>query len=126
MATPLVLVAEDDPDLCDLLQMTLEHQGAEVVTVSNGTEVVPACRARRPDLLLLDLSLEGRHGIDVLRDLRADEALSSLPVLVVTGHGRESGVDEAMAAGATDWLGKPFTPTDLTLRVTLLLSQVAS
>jgi len=126
MATPLVLVAEDDVDLSDLLRMTLEHDGLDVITVSDGNDVVPTCLDRKPDLLLLDLTLEGRHGLDVLRDLRAEEALGSLPVMVVTGHGRDAGIDDAMAAGATDWLGKPFTPADLTLRVTLLLSQVAT
>ena len=126
MDSALVLVAEDDPDLRDLLQMTLENQGLRVETVADGNAVVPACLEHRPDLLLLDLNLAGRHGVDVVRALRAEELLATLPVLVVTGLTREGGVDEALASGATDWLPKPFTPSELVLRVTLLLSQVST
>jgi two-component system phosphate regulon response regulator PhoB len=125
MGEPLVLIAEDDPDLGDLLQITLEHRGWRTTVVTDGTEVVDACLQHDPDLVLLDLTLPGLPGVEVLRTLRGHGDLQGLPVLVITGMSRESGVDEALAAGATDWLGKPFSPSALTTRVELLLSHVS-
>jgi two-component system response regulator MtrA len=125
MTSPLVVVAEDEPDLRDLFRIMLEHDGLRVHTVADGPSVVPACTAERPDLLLLDLTLPGLGGVAVTEALRAEPSLTRLPVLIITGLGRESGVDAAMAAGANDYLIKPFRPAELNRRVALLLGRAA-
>ena len=120
---PLVLVAEDDDDLRELVAMVLEHDGHRVVAVGEGTEALAACSAHSPDLLVLDLSLPGMTGVEICRALRADPVLADVPVLLVTGMARSSGVDEGLAAGADDFMMKPFRPAELIDRVSRLLSR---
>ena len=122
MTPPLVLLAEDDPDLSDLVAMMLEVDGVRVVAVGNGNDVLPTLALERPDLVLLDLTLPGKGGVEVVLELRA---ISDVPVLLITGFGREHGIDQALAAGATDFLMKPFRPADLRSRVASLMHRAA-
>lgn len=122
MTRPIVLLAEDDPDLSDLVAMMLEVDGVQVIAVGNGNDVLPALRLHHPDLVLLDLTLPGKDGVDVVRELRE---VTDVPVLIITGFGREQGVDQALAAGATDFLLKPFRPAELRNRVATLVHRVA-
>jgi len=122
MGTPLVLLAEDDPDLRDLIGLLLESDSLRVVAVGDGLDVLPACADERPDLVLLDLTLPGLDGVYVTRAIRAEPRLVEVPILLVTGLGRESGVDDGLAAGADDYLLKPFRPAELSRRVADLLN----
>ena len=124
MGTPLVLLAEDDPDLRDLIGLLLESDSLRVVAVGDGLDVLTACADERPDLVLLDLTLPGLDGVDVTRAIRAEPHLVEVPILLVTGLGRESGVDDGLAAGADGYLLKPFRPAELSRRVADLLNGV--
>ncbi len=109
-----MLVVEDEPDLRDLFCLMLEQAGHRVIAVGDGSEVVDLATEHRPDLVVLDLTLPGLSGIDVLRSLRRE---SQVPVLVVSGLATH----DALAAGATDYVLKPFRPAELLRRVGLLL-----
>ena len=118
MAAPLVLVVEDEPDLRDLFCLMLEQDGHRVIAVGEGRDVVDLATEHRPDLVMLDLTLPDVSGLDVLRSLRLE---SQVPVLVVTGLAG----NEALAAGATDYVLKPFRPAELIRRVSLLLEKAS-
>ncbi len=112
-----VVVAEDDKDLRTVLRLALEWAGYQVIAVRTGHEAVAACAAESPDLLVVDLTLPDADGLSVCREVKAQ---TGLPVLLMTGHGQEY-ADLARAAGADEFLTKPFRPEDLNERVELLL-----
>ena len=108
-----IVVAEDDPDLRELVHYLLSSRGHTVVAVDDGDEALVACRSRRPDLLVLDVSLPGRNGLDVLGELRGDPGLTEVRVLLLSGHTRPEDVERGLAAGADRYLTKPFRVQDL-------------
>ncbi|MCW2972376.1 MAG: response regulator receiver protein, partial [Thermoleophilia bacterium] len=108
-----VLVADDDAGLRALCRAALEVEGFEVVEASNGREAIELARAQMPDVLLLDLNMPHHNGWEVLEELANDEATKQLPVVMMTGSASQENLDRADRAGAVDFLGKPFEPTDL-------------
>lgn len=119
----VVLVADDDADVSELVSFLLEDQGHEVVATDNGDDALREVRSRLPALVLLDVSMPGGpDGFDVTRALKADAATSGIPVLLLTARGREVDVQEGLAAGADGYLVKPFDPADLFTRVESLLA----
>lgn len=109
----LVAVAEDDPDIAFLLEALLTDQGYELVMTDNGADALTLCRDRRPDVLLLDRTMPGVDGMDVLRELRADPGFDSMPVVLLTARSAKDEVESALAAGATAYLIKPFAMSAL-------------
>jgi phosphoribosyl 1,2-cyclic phosphodiesterase/CheY-like chemotaxis protein len=115
-----VLIVEDDPDMLELLRVTLGREHVRLLSASDGESALRIARAEQPTLMLLDLSLPLRDGLDVCRVLRADEdeRLRNLPILILTGTRLdEKNVIEAFVAGATDFLIKPAKPTLVRSRV---------
>ncbi len=104
-APPRLLVIDDDPAVCDLMRRLCAREGWEVETAGSGEEGMQLARARRPDLVALDIVMPGRDGWSVLEALRADPALSGTPVVVVTILDER---DRALAAGAAECLVKPI------------------
>jgi CheY-like chemotaxis protein len=103
-----ILVADDDPDLRLLVRTFVSRENGEVTEANTGEEALALTRARRPDLVLLDLRLPGMDGHDVLAELRSDPSLSGLPVVVVSAFADVSSIDAALAKGATRYVTKPF------------------
>lgn len=117
-----VVIAEDDRDIRELIELILEDAGYTTVAVADGVSALEACRREQPRLLLLDVSMPGElSGLEVCRRIRADDAVNDLPVMLLTARAREQDVAAGYAAGATDYLVKPFNPTELTRRVEDLL-----
>ena len=114
-----VLVVEDNQDLALGLQMNLEVQGYAVQTVHEGTAVLDAARAFRPDLLVLDLMLPGIDGFQVLSELRA--AGVDAAVLILSARGEEVDKVRGLRLGADDYMVKPFGLMELLARVEALL-----
>lgn len=121
MAT--VLVADDDPDIRDLVAFKLEQSGVEVVTVGDGFAAVEACRRATPDLVLLDVMMPGMSGLDVCRVMRGDPSLAQIPVILLTARAQESDVSQGFEAGADDYVVKPFSPRELGSRVQAVLAR---
>jgi DNA-binding response OmpR family regulator len=119
----LVLVADDDPDILDLVTFRLDRAGYEVVQARDGQEALDTALARTPDLCVLDVMMPRVDGYEVTRRLRATEATRSVPIILLTARAQESDVERGFDSGATDYVKKPFSPQELRARVDALLSR---
>lgn len=118
-----VLVAEDDPDVRDLVVFKLEQSGYDVIATEDGLAALSAARERIPDIAVLDISMPGMSGLDVCRLLREEAATASMLIILLTARAQESDVDTGFTAGADDYIVKPFSPRELTTRVQALLAR---
>ena len=105
--SPLVLVADDDPDILELVTYILKSEGYEVVSAPDGLQALELARARRPQLAVLDVSMPNLDGLEVTRRLRADAELASLPVILLTARVAAADQERGLEAGATDYIPKP-------------------
>lgn len=114
---PVVMIADDDPQLCAALQFKLERAGYQVCAVGSGQDLLTRLDTERPDLIVLDLMMPGMSGMEVLERLRSHPVLSSIPVLVVTAWGHSDMRSRCMALGAADFMPKPFSLRKLAQKV---------
>ena len=121
-----ILVVDDDPDIRALATQALRHDGHVVHAASGASEALASIEARAPDLVLLDLLMPGRSGLDVLKVLRATPATAALPVIVLTGMDDEATMRVGFECGATDYLTKPFSIPQLAARVRACLARTGS
>ena len=117
-----VLVVEDDPAIQELVVLKLTRAGYEVVAVSDGRAGLAAALAERPDLVILDWMMPGMTGVEVCRAMRADARARDVGVLLLTSRAQESDIGQGFAAGATDYMVKPFRGRELISRVETLLT----
>jgi len=122
--SPRILLVEDEPALARGLADNFRDEGYDTRVVSRGDRVAAALREARPDLIVLDIMLPGRSGLDVLRDLRA--AGDTVPVLMLTAKGDVVDRVVGLELGADDYLPKPFAVRELLARVRALLRRAAS
>ena len=120
-----VLLVDDDPDLRDVLAAMLEAVGLVVSTVGSAEEALEQARVDLPDLMVLDWNLPGMNGLELCRILRHDEGLMHLPVLFLTAHSATQDMVEAFAAGADDYVVKPFRAAELGARIFGLLRRTS-
>ena len=116
-----VVLAEDDVDIRDLVQLVLEGLDLEVRAVGNGADALAACRDRAPRLLLLDITMPGMNGLEVCRAVRQDPELADLPIILMTARAQSSDVAAGLDAGADAYIIKPFGPLELREHVEALL-----
>ncbi len=123
---PHVLVVEDDPVVADLVAFRLQRLGLEVTVESDGESGLAAARRLRPDLVVLDWLMPRMDGLEVCRALRADAdpALARTPVLLLTAKSQDPDLERGFAAGATDFIAKPFSTRELASRVAAALPAV--
>ena len=119
----VVLVADDDADIRDLVAFKLEQAGLEVIAVEDGETALEEARAKQPELAVLDISMPGLSGIDVCRMLRADPATAGMLIIMLTARVQERDVEGGFSAGADDYVTKPFSPRELVSRIQALLSR---
>ena len=123
----IILVVEDEQDLVDSLEYNLAREGFDVRTALTGAAgLEQARRSPRPDLVLLDLMLPDRSGLDVCRELRRDPATASIPVVMLTARGGEVDRVVGFELGADDYVVKPFSVRELVLRLRAVLRRVTS
>jgi len=104
-----ILVADDEPEVVDLVRMMLEWQGGyHVLGAGDGEEALQRARSDSPDLILLDVRMPRKNGLDALHDLKADPALSSVPVIMLSVVTTYPEVYSALRQGAVAYLPKPF------------------
>jgi DNA-binding response OmpR family regulator len=108
-----VLVIEDEPNIIEAIRFILMRDGWEVSTLTDGAGAEESIRARRPDVVILDVMLPGRSGYDILAALRADAATESLPVLMLTARGQGRDRAEAERIGVSRFMSKPFSNTEI-------------
>jgi two-component system alkaline phosphatase synthesis response regulator PhoP len=115
---PLILVAEDEPDIRTLVRDVLEHAGFDVLVTADGPATLHQARTRDPDLIVLDLGRPGLDGLDVARVLRRE---SDLPIIMLTARAEESDTLVGLELGADDYITKPFSTKELVARVRAVL-----
>lgn len=118
---PTVLIVEDEPKLSALLADYLHAEGFDTAIVADGREVVPYVQAHDPALVLLDLMLPGRGGLDICRDLRG---FSTIPVIILTARVDEIDRLLGLELGADDYVCKPFSPREVVARVKAILRRI--
>ena len=121
MAKESVLIVEDDPDIVELLQYTLEREGHPVLVAQNGEKGLAEAQRRKPGLILLDLMLPGLDGLEVCRALKGNESTKAIPIVMLTAKGEESDVVLGLEFGADDYVRKPFSPRELVARIRTVL-----
>ena len=126
-ATPAttILVADDDPDLRDILRSVLEPSGFAVIEAENGDRALEAIRASAPALVILDYLMPGLTGPQVCEQLRQDVVLRHLPIIMLTGKSEVHDKVAGLNAGADDYLVKPFEPMELLARVQMVLRRAS-
>lgn len=121
MDTPkTILICEDEPALRELVRASLDG-GFEFAEASDGYAALQLAREVAPDAVILDLMLPGLGGMEVLAELRADQRLANIPVLVITAWSET--LEDLLAAGADDFLAKPFDPDQLKQKVDTLVGR---
>jgi DNA-binding response OmpR family regulator len=120
---PLILIADDDPDILALVSFRLERAGYEVVQARNGEEAVQVALARRPDLAVIDVMMPRVDGYEATRQLRQQEETSRMPIILLTARVQEEDIARGFDAGADDYVRKPFSPQELGSRVQAALGR---
>ncbi|MGB6875039.1 MAG: response regulator [Candidatus Acidiferrales bacterium] len=119
-----ILVVEDDKDIVELVRYNLEKDGYQVTACSDGATGLAQIRKSPPDLLLLDLMLPKLSGLEICKEIRRDDRLGRLPILMLTARGEEADRIVGLELGADDYVTKPFSPRELVARVKALLRRV--
>ncbi len=121
-----ILVVDDEPDLLELVRFNLAQAGFEVATAETAREGLARARSAPPDLIVLDLMLPDQPGTEVCRQIRADRELAGIPILMLTAKSEEVDRVVGFELGADDYVTKPFSPRELTLRVQSILRRSGS
>ena len=119
----VILVADDDEDILTLVSFRFDRAGFEVVTAIDGEQALDLILARHPDLAVLDVRMPKLTGIDVIRQVRANEAVSDLPMVLLSAGVEDENIARGLEAGADDYMKKPFNPQELLARVENILEQ---
>ncbi|KIN72066.1 response regulator transcription factor [Sulfitobacter guttiformis] len=112
MAKHVVLV-EDEANIAEAIRFLLGRDGWRVETLANGGNAAEVIRAARPDLVMLDVMLPGKTGFEILAELRSDESLADMPVLMLTARGQSRDREMAMQAGVSRFMTKPFSNEEM-------------
>ncbi len=120
-----ILVVDDEPDISALVAYHLAREGYRVRTAADGAEALRTLEGQLPDLIVLDLMLPGMSGLEVLREVRRREETAGIPVILLTARRGEGDRVEGLRLGADDYLGKPFSPQELVLRVGAILRRTS-
>ena len=120
---PTILVADDEEDVRELVTYRLTRSGYNVIGARDGLEALELATERAPDLMVLDVMMPKLDGYELTRRVRAEEALRSIPVILLTARSQESDVDRGFEVGADDYLRKPFNPDELVARVRAVLGR---
>jgi DNA-binding response OmpR family regulator len=118
-----VLVADDDADVLALVTRRLQRAGYQVITAGDGAEALQLARDNLPDVAVLDIMMPKLSGYDVTERLREDPATERMPIILLTARVQEADVDRGFAAGADDYIRKPFSPQELCVRVDAILGR---
>jgi DNA-binding response OmpR family regulator len=122
-AKPRVVIADDDPDIRRLVQITVSNAGCDVTVASDGEEALELIRQSPPDLVILDVLMPRMDGWEVAKELKSDPLTRDVPIMFLTSRGQEHDVLEGFNSGAADYMVKPFSPRELQVRVRAVLTK---
>jgi CheY-like chemotaxis protein len=118
-----ILIAEDEPDIRELIAFTLRFAGHEVTTTANGEEALQQASQLIPDIIIMDVRMPRMTGYDACRAMKADVMLKDIPVIFLSAKGQDSEIQAGLDVGAEEYLLKPFAPTQLAERVKAILAK---
>ncbi|QHI70035.1 response regulator [Tichowtungia aerotolerans] len=121
-----ILIVEDEEDIRELVKYNLHRENFGVLEAGSGEEGLTMVERMTPDLVLLDLMLPGKDGLEICRILKRDERTQDIPVVMMTARGEESDIVTGLELGAEDYIVKPFSPKVLAARVKAVLRRHAS
>ncbi len=108
-----ILLADDEEDVKTIVEVFLQSKGFDVVTAFDGLSALDLVRTERPDLILLDVMMPVVNGFEVCTRLKSDPATRDIPIIMLSAMGQAESVDRGLAAGAADYMVKPFDPVQL-------------
>lgn len=117
-----IVVADDDLDLCELLEMRLRLSDFEVHTVMDGLKALELIRSVRPDLVILDIIMPSMTGMEVLGQMRSEPEIAEIPVILMTAERKEKDIKTGFAMGIVDYIVKPFNLRDLVAQAKSVIS----
>lgn len=118
-----ILIADDDPDLREIVRLTLQRDGYEVIEAADAEQTIARAIDSAPSLILLDVMMPGADGFDTCRQLKSDQRTVAVPVIFITGQGDPRAHARGLQLGAADCLDKPFNPRDLSSRVRMAIQR---
>ncbi len=121
MSMGRILVADDEPQMRKLIEMSLRRAGLEMIAAVDGEEAVSKAVQEQPDAIILDVTMPGMDGFDALKELKSKEDTAAIPVIVLTSKGRAIARQEAESLGAAAFLNKPFSPRILAEEIARLI-----
>lgn len=119
----MIIIADDDEIVTGIVHAALTEAGHVVGVLDNGADALRAIQAKRPDLVVLDCNMPEMGGLLVLREMRSNDALAHIPVMILTGRRGANDVELAYFQGADDYMKKPFDPEELVFRAEELLAR---
>src|SRR5215212_1159532 len=120
---PVIVVADDEQDIVELVAIGLERAGYVVHRAGDGEQALALIREHRPDVAILDVAMPKLDGFELTRQLRSDPDTSEIKIMLLTARVRDSDVNAGLAAGAHDYVSKPFSPQELQESVAALLQR---
>jgi DNA-binding response OmpR family regulator len=120
-----ILVADDEPNIVISLEYLLKREGYTVVIARDGQEALESIARELPDLVLLDVMMPKKTGFEVCQEVRANDALQGVKILMLTAKGRDTDLAKGTALGADAYMTKPFSTRDLVLKVAQMLGRSA-
>ena len=118
-----ILIAEDEPDIRELVAFTLRFAGHEVTTTANGEEAIQQAAQLIPDIIIMDVRMPRMTGYDACRAMKADTKLKDIPIVFLSAKGQDSEIQTGLDAGAEEYLLKPFAPDQLAERIKVILAK---
>ena len=126
VSKPQILIIEDEEDIRELVSYNLKRESFSVTEAGSGEVGLKAVSKKKPDLILLDLMLPGKDGLQICRELKQSDASRDIPVVMMTARGEESDIVTGLELGAEDYIVKPFSPKVLVARVKAVLRRKAA
>jgi DNA-binding response OmpR family regulator len=116
-----ILIVDDEPNIVLSVEFLLKREGFEVRTAADGQAAIEMLAASRPDLMILDVMMPRKNGFEVCKEVRADPALSDMPIILLSAKGREVEIAKGLSLGADAYITKPFSTHELVARVKEML-----
>ena len=126
MPDSIVLVVDDDPVILKLLEVNFEMEGFTVLVAHDGEEGIEVARSNQPDVVVSDIMMPKKSGLELVVALKGDTSTSEIPIILLSAKAQNADVRTGLEAGADDYVTKPFEPLDLVDRVNRLLETRAS
>lgn len=120
---PRIVIAEDEPDIRDLITFTLRFAGFDVTAGANGEEGYEFTKREKPDIVMMDVRMPKMTGYEACRKIKADPEIADIPVVFLSAKGQDSEIETGLEAGAEAYLLKPFAPDQLVERLKSILAK---